>query len=129
MGDVSGTVQLNVRMDKSLRTEGTLALRSKGYTPARFIRAAWRMAARRGEDLERLVNTVEPADSQGDTCGAAQEFGSANSFGQPAMCAAHELWAEFIGGIGLDANSTEAPCDGRPYKDLLEDALREEGEL
>lgn len=50
------TVQLNVRMERSLRDAGNAALESKGVSPSAFVRAVWEKLAQKGESLEEALN-------------------------------------------------------------------------
>ena len=60
------SVQMNVRMERSLKEEGDAALAEVGLTPSAAVRALWQKLARRGEELDAAVRFLsEPAAAIG----------------------------------------------------------------
>ena len=49
------TAQVNVRMDAALKQAGDAALEEAGLTPSAAVRALWRKASKRGQDLEEVA--------------------------------------------------------------------------
>ena len=58
--DSDKSVQLNIRLAKELRDAGTAALQSRGINPSTYIRALWKKAALRGQDLDEVIQIVMP---------------------------------------------------------------------
>ena len=62
MGDVSGTVQLNVRMDSELRSAGDAVLERVGITPAEVVRALWAKIAKGVQECEQVLHALSDED-------------------------------------------------------------------
>ena len=122
------TAQLNVRMSKSVRDEGSRALQSKGYSAADFIRAAWRKAARRGPELDELVRAVEDDSGKYATSNLQSREESASVTKTPT-CNADDLWQGLVDYLGSGTTPVARGADNRPYRELLEAALCEEETL
>lgn len=67
----STMVQMNVRMDRDLKTRGDAALADIGFSPSEAVRALWARVARRGADaaaVQKLLSdgaaTSRPAASK-----------------------------------------------------------------
>lgn len=65
----SSTAQINVRLDRALKTAGDEALAEAGISPSEAVRALWDKLAKRGESLEalkRLLFSPEQTDLADD---------------------------------------------------------------
>lgn len=111
---MEATVQLNVRMGKSLKESGDEALALIGLNPSQAVRALWEKVSRRGEDLEEVANLLigKSEQSDGQECGTAAD-------------SLEEMWAfmdEMYLKLGIDASADyDIPSD----EELLEQALYE----
>ena len=104
------SVQMNVRMERSLKEEGDAALAEVGLTPSAAVRALWQKLARRGEELDAAVRFLS-------------EPGAAAGVAEPdeVLERGSRIVAEGLHGLGvarLYADETEAPD-----AELLEHAL------
>jgi hypothetical protein len=50
--------QMNVRIPAEVKAAGDKALLSEGLTPTEVVRCVWEKAARRGRDLQQVVDLV-----------------------------------------------------------------------
>lgn len=104
------SAQLNVRMSRDVRDAGNRALRSRGYTPAAFVRLVWGRLAQQGEALDELVRVAENRElpNPGDVrpCDAPR-------------CMGAELWREFCASVALDEAALAASCEAPSYDELL----------
>lgn len=48
------TVQMNTRIDRTLKREGDAALAAAGYTPSQAVRAIWELAVKLRKNPEKL---------------------------------------------------------------------------
>lgn len=108
---MSSTVQLNVRMDQSLRDAGNAALAGRNLSPSSFVRAVWEKLAQRGEQLETLLDAVFDTSEQ-----CADQ--SPVEFGQT-------LYATFLHDAGLEGRSLDAAIQERSFDEMMEDSLIE----
>lgn len=125
MDATGGMAQLNVRMDKTIRIAGTDALRSRGFTPAEFVRCIWRRLAQRGEGLDELVR-IASQDEKNDVRHCTNEYPTDSSSHTKARCAGNALWHEFAQSIGLDERGIHSSYEELPYVLLLENARVEQ---
>lgn len=72
MAAVTDAVQMNVRLDRSLKREGDAALAEAGYTPSQAVRAVWELAVRLRNQPGRLQKVFERADAL-TPCDEAQD--------------------------------------------------------
>ena len=59
------TVQMNTRIDESVKSAGDAVFERIGYTPSRVVRAMWGYASRHEsnpEDVEKMLRTAEGLD-------------------------------------------------------------------
>lgn len=64
----SALVQMNVRIPADAKAAGDKALMSEGLTPTEVVRRVWEKAARRGKDLQQVLNLVrEPSEAKSAT--------------------------------------------------------------
>ncbi len=59
MAAATDAVQMNVRLDRSLKREGDAALAEAGYTPSQAVRAVWELAVRLRNQPGRLRKLLE----------------------------------------------------------------------
>lgn len=110
------TVQLNVRMSRSLRNAGNAALESKGVTPSEFVRAAWERLSRRGEDLEIMLSTVlNPG-----TPVSEESLAPTNPF-----VSGQKLYTDFLLEVGLDGKDAATSDPDQSHRSITENAIVE----
>lgn len=64
MAATSTMVQMNTRIDRTLKQEGDRALKAAGYTPSEAVRALWDLAARTDGRSEALQAMLEVAPKE-----------------------------------------------------------------
>jgi hypothetical protein len=108
---MSTTVQINVRMDQSLRDAGNAALGGKGLSPSLFVRAVWEKLAQRGEALEILLDAVfDKTEPHGDQ--------------SPVECG-QALYATFLHDACLEGRTRNDAVEERAFDEMVEDAVVE----
>lgn len=108
---MANIVQLNVRMDQSLRDAGNAALSSKRLSPSVFVRAAWEKLAQRGESLEVLLDAV---------------FGKAEQAKEQSPVESGQLlYTAFVRDVGLEGRALDATTEGRSFGEIAEDSIME----
>ena len=112
----TGTVQLNVRMDRELRDAGTAALESKGLSPSEFVRALWQKAARRGPSLDQVVHAAQDAEP---TIAAVED----RPAGYDPVDRGQLLYAECLSQLGLDADGVALSMPQEDYDEMIGDAI------
>ena len=108
---MEATIQLNVRMNRSLKESGDDALTTIGLSPTQAVRALWEKAAKRGKDLDEVAALLLPKPK---TTGEAPSLDSSARL--------REEINEFYRQHGID------PTIIRDYRDdneVLADALYE----
>lgn len=105
------SVQLNVRMEQSLRDAGNAALDSKGLSPSAFVRAVWEKLAQRGEALETLLDAVFDKAEQHDE--------------QSPIAHGQALYATFLHDACLEDRVRKAPVEERTFDEMVEDSVVE----
>ena len=108
---MSSTVQLNVRMDQSLRDAGNAALAGRNLSPSSFVRAAWEKLAQRGEQLEILLDAVFDKTDH-DASQNPVELGQT-------------LYATFLHDAGLEGRTLDEAIEERSFDEMAEDSLIE----
>lgn len=105
----SATVQMNVRIPARIKAAGDAALSSEGLTPTEVVRCLWEKAARRGRDLQQVVDLVR---------GPAKAPSAGNPFESASRMACMEMAS-----LGVDLLTPDAaqPADD----ELLEMAYYE----
>ncbi len=103
-------VQLNVRMARDLRDAGNASLEGRGLSPSEFVRAVWDKLAKRGEDLESLLEAVFPADAE-------------PALSDDPIVRGQLLYDEALAVAGVSRTSVKT--DKRPFVEMMEDALLE----
>lgn len=110
---MEASVQLNVRMDRSLKEAGDEALAQIGLNPSQAIRALWEKASRRGKDLEEVSALLCESDKR-----QAKDEGKADD----ALLTSWTLVEDMLTSYGMTYTSS----DDRPDdKAMLEEALHE----
>lgn len=59
----SDQTQMNVRIDRTLKERGDVALAKAGFTPSQAVRAVWEFAAAHERDPEAIANALAPEGS------------------------------------------------------------------
>lgn len=54
----SGTVQLNVRMSRTLKSSGDAVLEEHGVSPSQVVRALWERLSQRGEAAQEVLDSL-----------------------------------------------------------------------
>lgn len=109
------TVQLNVRMERSMRDAGNMALESIGLSPSMVVRALWEMIAQRGQGLEDVVALLF-ADNEGRRM--TEDVASPIDRGQA-------LYDELLCAVGMEGENLSRLFYKRTDKQMREDALAE----
>ena len=107
------TVQMNVRMSRSLKESGDESLALIGLGPSQAVRALWEKASRRGKDLEEVASLLAPP---APSC-AVSKLDDDN----PAV----RGWAmmdEALRSLGIDPDEPWSPIDD---DEMLAEALSE----
>ena len=66
MAATSTMVQMNTRIDRTLKQEGDRVFKEEGFTPSEAIRAFWDYAARTGGKSEALQTVLKEAPAEED---------------------------------------------------------------
>ncbi len=104
----SNIVQVNVRMDRSLKERGDDALRLAGSTPVRIIRQLWEYLASDEGAYERVMAAIAPAQND-----------AANADAHAPVQRSASLFARLGESLGLSVSTFEP--DLRPEKEVLEE--------
>ncbi len=108
----SALVQMNVRIPAETKSLGDKVLLAEGLTPTEVVRRVWEKAARRGKDLQQVLDLIrEPAELQT----------AANPFESAAQMVSSEMLAL---GVDLSGEKREPLSDA----ELLEMAYYEKAE-
>ncbi len=112
MSDSQATVQLNVRMDRTLKESGDATLQERRISPSEIVRALWGKLAQRGSVAEEVLQVVLDDDS-----------GDANDSIERVAIAARgtQLFSEGCERLGISASSVTP--DQATWKDIREDAI------
>ena len=110
---MEASVQLNIRMDRSLKEAGDKALAQIGLNPSQAVRALWEKASLRGEDLEEVSALLRGRDKQ-------QEKDASRA--DDALLASWTLVEDTLASYGM----TYTPAGDSPDdRAMLEEALYE----
>jgi len=110
---MGATVQLNIRMDRSLKEAGDEALAQIGLNPSQAIRALWEKASRRGADLDEVSTLL---------CGRDKLQANDASTIDEVLSTSWTLVEDMLASYNL----TYTPIDNMPDDStLLEEALYE----
>lgn len=114
---MGATVQLNVRMERSLRDAGNAALQGRHISPSEFVRAVWDKIAQRGQPLEDVLAAVF-----GETQARGRDFEAevASPIDQ-----GQTLYATLLHELGMEGTSHADAFVGRGHEQMMEDALLE----
>lgn len=112
---MSNTVQLNVRMERSLRDAGNAALEYQNISPSVFVRAVWEKLAQRGQALE---DAVELFLGEPERLNAGSDELSPVDQGQA-------LYNTLLQDVGLDGANLQGLYDSWGHDDMRENALVE----
>ena len=110
---MEATVQMNVRMNRSLKESGDEALSLIGFNPSSAVRALWEKAAKRGKDLEEVAALLVPAKETPAVDSLPEDDPSAS---------VRAMILEFYESHGIDPTVVH---DTRSDKEMLEEALYE----
>lgn len=110
---MESTVQLNARMNRSLKQSGDEALALIGLSPTQAVRALWEKASRRGEDLEEVATLL---------CGRKGHATRESPYADEVLAAGRAIMDEAYRELGIDPGvKFDLPSDS----ELLEEALYE----
>ena len=116
---MAATVQLNVRIDKDLKSSGDAALALIGLSPTKAVRALWEKAARRGKDLEEVAALLSPSARKGPELAVAQA--------DDAVRRGWDFMEEAYASLGIDPSATRDYPDEEMLEAALEERLAERG--
>ena len=102
-------VQMNIRIPAETKSAGDKALISEGLTPTEVVRSVWEKAARRGKDLQRVLDLV-------------REPGKVKSASCPFEAASEMVNSEMLA-LGVDLSNSR--CERLSADELLEMAYFE----
>ena len=102
-------VQMNVRIPAETKSAGDEALMSEGLTPTEVVRCVWEKAARRGRDLQRVLDLV-------------REPSKVKTVSSPFESAAKMVNSEMLA-LGVDLSKSR--CEQLSDDELLEMAYYE----
>ena len=110
---MEASVQLNARMNRSLKESGDEALASIGLSPTQAVRALWEKASRRGKDLEDVAKLLLPQEKHAVQTGSQPD---------EVLAAGWAFMDEAYRALGIDPTvKYDLPSD----KEMLEQALYE----
>lgn len=114
---MDATVQVNVRMGRSLKKSGDEALALIGYSPSQAVRALWEKASMRGRDLEEVADLLAPAPRDN----------SVIAEGENPIVAGWAMMDEALRSLGIDPGEAGTPFDsaGASDNEMLAEALFE----
>jgi len=113
---MESTVQLNARLNRSLKQSGDEALALIGLSPTQAVRALWEKASRRGKDLEEVRDLL-----CGNHASAEKQRGPAPQVDE-TLAAGWAIIDDAYRRLGIDPSvKNDLPSD----TELLEEALYE----
>ena len=112
MAPIAETVQINARMNRTLRDEGETALASIGLSPSEAIRALWTKAAKRGADLQAVRSLLADEPAMDPECARKLE----------AFDRARREISQAMRDLGIDS---DVPWPNLTDEELLEEELYE----
>lgn len=117
------TVQMNIRIDRTLKREGDAALAAAGFTPSQAVRALWEIAVhlrdRPGDLADLLGERVSPEAREGCSPHSAEE---AQDEGLRSFREGQRMIESMIVGLGI---STEADPSEPTLEELREQLAME----
>lgn len=114
MATTSTMVQMNTRIDRTLKQEGDRVFKEEGFTPSEAIRAFWDYAARTGGKSEVLQTVLKEAPAEED--GITPQLEALRQ-GRAEIC-------EAMSKLGLGENPVLFE-DGLDYGELRDSYLEE----
>lgn len=114
MAATSTMVQMNTRIDRTLKQEGDRVFKEEGFTPSEAIRAFWDYAARTGGKSEALRTVLKEAPAEED--GITPQLEALRQ-GRAEIC-------EAMSKLGLGENPVLFE-DGLDYGELRDSYLEE----
>lgn len=111
---MGATVQLNARMNKSLKESGDEALALIGFSPTQAVRALWEKASRRGRDLEEVEALLRGVDGAWAAESSDEDLEESWSIVERTMAS-----------YGIDYGDYKRPDSMPSDEELLERALYE----
>lgn len=114
MAATSTMVQMNTRIDRTLKQEGDRVFKEEGFTPSEAIRAFWDYAARTGGKSEALQTVLKEAPAEED--GITPQLEALRQ-GRAEIC-------EAMSKLGLGENPVLFE-DGLDYGELRDSYLEE----
>lgn len=120
-------VQMNTRIDRTLKREGDAALAAAGFTPSQAVRALWENAVRmrrEPESLRDFLTGKEPLPQTQHTADTAQkEIEADDDEGLRAHKAHVQAIQQRFESIGIDTSTPYA--DDEDDRDALSEILME----
>lgn len=111
---VSRQVQMNTRIEASLKEAGDSVLGRLGYTPSAAVRGLWRFAVEHADDAAAIRRVVEPE--------AAEALDDETSRRLAACASLRGLYEQTTRALGISGRSAEE----LPSWDSLRDAWYDE---
>lgn len=120
--------QMNVRLDRSLKTAGDKALMEQGITPTEFVRTLWEKIARSPADLRQIEEAIGAMSAENALIApdASEKL--------MAMRRGRALFKDGLLALGIspeaashDGNSSEANTCTDAYAEALIERMREKG--
>ena len=120
-------VQMNTRIDRTLKREGDAALAAAGFTPSQAVRALWEIAVRMRREPESLrdylTGTATPSQAQHDADAAQEDIEADDDEGLRAHKARVQAIQQRFEDIGIDTSTPYA--DDEDDRDALGEILME----
>lgn len=116
------TVQMNLRIDPTLKREGDEALAQAGYTPTQAVRALWDFAARH----RNRPSEIREALSFGEANPSEEELDEEVKRKLEIVEYGANIGRNFLKSMGLtDDQIDRMPVNDTPYAELREQSLIE----
>ena len=111
----SKQVQMNTRIDASLKKTGDAVLARLGYSPSAAVRGLWQYIVDKQDDANTIVRVIGPSAAAGISEAASRKVEATRSI--------RELFARTAADLGIgDASPSGAPTSGEaPSWDELRD--------
>ena len=117
---MENAVQMNIRLNRSIKEKGESQLKTIGLTPTGFLRLVWEHVSRGGKDLAEIYEVIQP-EARKTRLSDREKKLAAFSRGQ-------DLYAEGLEQLGITGTARANDISDR---DILLDELEErmEGRL
>ncbi len=112
----NASIQMNVRLDSSLKQKGDASLQILGFTPTEAIRAVWELAAGGINELDSLKKLLDRGRSLASNNGAKAAIDDQVALLEQGW----SLYSDALKSAGAD------PLKAKPLTDADIDSLRED---